>query len=106
MLETPPAEYDPEKYADAERARNPSGGGEKHKVDADGADAENDSAVANKRPKYEGGGGMDPASFYGPAAAAEASAEPGDGRVKEERRDVSGDDSVENGGECETGKGM
>ena len=33
------------------------------------------------------------------------SAEPGDGRVKEERRDVSGDDSVENGGECETEKG-
>ena len=31
MLDTPPAEYDPEQYA--ERTRNPSGGGEKHKVE-------------------------------------------------------------------------
>ena len=33
VLETPPTgEYDPGQYA-AERARNPSGGGEKHKVE-------------------------------------------------------------------------
>ena len=30
VLDSPPAEYDAEQYAD--RARNPSGGGEKHKV--------------------------------------------------------------------------
>ena len=59
-------------------------------------DAENDSAVANKKPKYEGGG-MDAASFYGSGEG---------GKEKEERRhDASGDDSVENGREREKGKG-
>ena len=53
------------------------------KVDGD---AENDSAVANKRQKYEGGA-------------------KGKEKGEEERRDVSGDDSVENGGEREEGKG-
>ena len=76
-------------------------------------DAENDSAVANKRQKYEGGG-MDTSSFYGsPSTAAAAAAgasgkrpsESGGAKGEEERRDVSGDDSVENGGERAKGKG-